>query len=217
MRIVAISDTHGAHEELELPAGDVLVHAGDFCRWGVDFDEVRAFLAWFAAQPHPHKVLIAGNHDLVVEREPAAFRALVPTGVTYLEDSAAEIGGFHFWGSPWTPEFYDWAYMLPRGEPLRARWDLIPAETDVLITHGPPYGHGDVALPHVREHPSAVGCAELLSAVRRVRPRLHVFGHIHEGHGVSLSDELPETVFANAASSTVDLRGLHPPLVLEVG
>lgn len=215
MKIVAISDTHGCHEDLDLPDGDVLVHSGDFCRWGIDLDEPRAFLAWFAARPHRHKVLIAGNHDMIIEKDVDAFRALVPEGVTFLHDSGAVVGGLRCWGSPWTPLFFRWAFMRPRGEPLRERWDLIPAGLDLLITHGPPYGHGDLARPYGTPHLRAVGCAELLDAVRRAPPRLHVFGHIHEGHGVTASDELP-TIFVNAASCGESNEVEHAPVVIDL-
>lgn len=216
MRIVAISDTHGRHEELDLPEGDLIIHAGDFSRRGVDADELGAFLRWFAALPHPHKVLVAGNHDLLVERDPARARALLPPGVTYLQDGAAEVAGLRVWGAPWTPVFCRWAFMLPRGEALRAKWDRIPSGVDVLVTHGPPYGHGDLARPFDGQQPRAVGCVELLQAVRRVRPRLHVYGHIHEGHGVTRSDDIEGTLFANAASCAHDQDALRAPLVLDL-
>lgn len=216
MRIVAISDTHGRHGELDLPAGDLLIHSGDFCRRGTSLDEVREFLEWFAARPHAHKVVVPGNHDVIVERDPAGARALVPPGVSFLQDAGAEVAGLRVWGSPWTPVFLRWAFMLPRGAALRARWDLIPAGTDVLVTHGPPYGHGDLARGFTGPHPRAVGCAELLAAVRRVRPRLHVFGHIHEGHGLTRSDELDGTLFANAASCAHDQEAMNAPLVIDL-
>ena len=215
MRIVAMSDTHGFHDQLEVPAGDVLVHAGDWSRRGTR-DESRAFLEWLAGQPHAHKLIVAGNHDIFFEREPAEARAMVPANVTWLHDTGAELDGVRFWGSPWTPEFFEWAFMLPRGEPLRARWELIPAGTDVLITHGPPYGHGDLAVPFGLPGQRAVGCLELTLAVRQVRPRLHVFGHIHEGYGSSRSDEAPTTLFVNAAICTVDYQPTQPPLVLDL-
>ena len=215
MRIIAISDTHGCHEELDLPDGDLLVHSGDFCRWGTDLDEVRAFVEWFASRPHPHKVFVAGNHDLIVEKDLAAARALVPDGVTFLHDSEAVVGGLRVYGSPWTLVFFNWAFMRPRGAPLRERWDLIPSGLDLLITHGPPYGHGDLARPFGEEHRRAVGDVELLAAVRRVRPRLHVFGHIHEGYGVTRSDDVEETLFVNAASCRED-DGLDPPIVVDL-
>lgn len=215
MRVVAISDTHGEHEAVDLPDGDLLVHAGDFCRWGT-LDEVEEFLAWFRARPHRHKVLVAGNHDIAVEKMRDAARALIPANVVYLEDAEATVGGLRVWGSPWTPIFYHWAFMLPRGAALRERWDRIPAGIDILVTHGPPYGHGDLAAAYGARHPRAVGCVELLAAVRRVRPRLHVFGHIHEGHGVSLSDEVSPTIFANAATCTVTHEATNPPLVVDL-
>lgn len=213
-RIVAISDSHGHHEALELPAGDVLVHAGDFSLHGVELEEARGFLEWFASRPHPHKVLVLGNHELSAEREPARFRALVPPSVHLLHDSGATVAGLRFWGAPWTPIFFDWAFMLPRGPMLREKWDLIPTGIDVLVTHGPPYGHGDGAPPRMSRHWKAVGCLELLQAVRRVRPRLHVFGHIHAGYGLSESDEAPGTVFANAAVCTESYAPTNPPLVV---
>jgi len=217
VRVVCISDTHGLHEQVTLPPGDLLVHAGDVSRRGTR-EQVRTFLEWFASRPHPHKLLVAGNHDFLFQKDPAAARALVPPGVTYLEDEAATVAGLRVWGSPWTPEFFDWAFMLERGAPLAARWAAIPDGLDLLITHGPPYGHGDQAVPlgGVSGDARAVGCIELLQAVRRARPRVHVFGHIHEGHGVTVSDEARGTRFVNAAICTVDYRPVNPPLVVDL-
>lgn len=213
MRIVAISDTHGMHERLVLPPGDVLVHAGDWSESG-EREESEAFLSWLGAQPYDHKVIVAGNHDFFFEREPEAARALLPPGVTWLQDGGCQVRGFRFWGASWTPRFFRWAFMLDRGSALRERWDLIPAGIDVLVTHGPPYGHGDQAVPLAFPAQRAVGCLELTLAVRRVRPRLHVFGHIHEGHGLTVSDEIPETRFANAAIGYSEPR--REPLVLDL-
>jgi 3',5'-cyclic AMP phosphodiesterase CpdA len=215
MRLVVISDTHGFHGQLVLPDGDVLVHTGDFCRHGTR-DEYVDFLRWFAGQPHPHKLLIAGNHDMAVERDLDEFRAALPAGVTYLHDSGTVVDGVRFWGSPWTPIFYDWSFMLPRGEMLREKWAAIPDDTEVLLTHGPAYGHGDLAPPHLSRHRKVVGCLELLLAIKRVRPRLHLFGHIHGGHGVSLSDEVPFTRFVNAAICTEGYEPTNAPVVVDL-
>lgn len=189
MRLVCLSDTHNRHDAVALPEGDVLVHAGDATMRG-SRPEVEAFAEWLLARPHPHKVLVAGNHDWMFEREPAAARALFP-GVHYLQDSGVEIGGVHFWGSPWQPWMMSWAFNLRRGAPLRAKWDLIPEGTDVLVTHSPPHGIGDrVGKLSGRLFARAVGqgehvgCEDLRAAVSRLRPRVHVFGHIHEGYGV---------------------------------
>lgn len=206
MRLVCLSDTHGMHELAKPPAGDVLVHAGDFTRRG-SLEEVEAFTTWFRAQPHPHKVLVAGNHDFAFERTPEAAAALVE-GITYLEDAAAVIDGITFWGSPWQPWFYDWAFNLQRGAELRRVWDRIPDETDVLITHGPPHG----ILDETRRQ-EAVGCEELLAAVQRVRPALHCFGHIHEGFGADARDG---TLFVNAAFADFEYDPGNFPVVVDV-
>ncbi|MEZ6185096.1 MAG: metallophosphatase domain-containing protein [Planctomycetota bacterium] len=215
MRVVAISDTHGLHEELELPAGDVLIHAGDYSRQGV-LAEFEAFCAWFAAQPFRHRILVAGNHDVILEAQPDLCRARLPAGITYLLDQAVTLDGVRFYGAPWTPEFCRWSFMRDRGAPLREVWDRIPAGVQVLITHGPPYGHGDHVPGFLGRPGRAVGCLELLQAVRRVEPEWHVFGHIHEGYGITRSDELPRTQFVNAALCGEDYASTRPPLVFDV-
>ncbi len=103
MRIVLISDTHGLHHRMPaIPDGDLLIHAGDCTNRGVA-DETADFLAWFGDLRHPHKVLIAGNHDFLFEHEPARAEAMIPPGVTYLRDSGVTVGGLAIWGSPWQP------------------------------------------------------------------------------------------------------------------
>ncbi len=208
LRIVAISDTHLRHGALALPDGDVLVHGGDMTGRGL-LPEIHQVADWLADLPHRHKVVVAGNHDWAFQREPdAARRLMAEAGVHYLEDSGVTLDGVHFWGSPWQPEFMAWAFNLPRGAPLAERWALIPADTDVLITHGPPRGHGDRCWDGRHE-----GCDDLLEAVRRVQPQLHVFGHIHEGYGTTT---LGPTTLANAASLDVRYRPVNPPLVFDV-
>jgi len=190
VRIVAIGDTHTFQADLGvLPEGDVLLHAGDLLRSG-KFAELPTVAAWLRSQPHRHKIVIAGNHDWCFQRErEQAVAELGPT-ITYLEDSEAVIDGVRFWGSPWQPYFFNWAFNLPRGEQLAQKWQLIPEGIDVLITHGPPAGIGDHTFRETRE-----GCADLLDAVRRLRPAVHVFGHIHEDGGAWLHDG---TWFVNA-------------------
>lgn len=175
-RIVAIADTHNRHAQLTLPMGDVLIHAGDLTGRG-SLPELEAVADWLRAQPHPHKVVIAGNHDFALQRNPAAARALFH-GLTFLEDSEATLAGLRIWGSPWQPWFHDWAFNLHRGAPIDAKWQLIPEGIDVLITHGPPMGFGDQV--HGGER---VGCEDLLRHLGRVKPRLQLFGHIHEDRG----------------------------------
>jgi len=121
--------------------------------------------------------------------EPARARALLGPDVVYLEDAGATLMGFRFWGSPWQPEFNDWAFNLPRGAALREKWGAIPEGIDVLVTHGPPAGIGDRVATAGRQ-----GCVDLRERVRQVRPRVHLFGHIHQDGGLWLVEG---TTFAN--------------------
>mgnify|MGYP000880105010 CR=1 FL=1 len=205
MRVVCVSDMHGRHRDLAVPEGDLLLCAGDISLRGEE-SVVRDFDRWMGEQPHRHKIVIAGNHDLCFERGPAARRWLMHT--RYLQDELAVVEGLRVWGSPWQPWFLDWAFNLARGEALREKWDMIPDGTDILLTHGPPFGVLDRTV-----RGESVGCEELLAAVRRVRPRLHVFGHIHEGYGVS---EAEGTLFVNASSCDVRYRAVQAPVVVDL-
>lgn len=202
MRLVLISDTHGNRPNI--PDGDVLIHAGDISMMGT-VGQVKDGLVWISSLPHKVKILIAGNHDFLLRDEPQTFRDMLPRGITYLRDERSVIGELSLWGSPWTPEFFDWAFMLPRGERIKEKWDMIPGGLDVLITHGPPFGILDQTYGGMR-----AGCEELAKAVERVKPRLHVFGHIHEAHGIV---ERGGTIFVNAALGYHDE---HDPIVIDL-
>ena len=204
-RIVCISDTHDLHDALEVPDGDVLLHAGDFTGNGAP-ERIEAFDDFLGRLPHAHKVVIAGNHDFLFEREPERARALLRHAV-YLEDSETSVAGLRIWGSPWQPRFFDWAFNLDRGSALADKWARIPQGIDILMTHGPPFEQGDRTARGER-----VGCDDLRLALRRIRPRLHVFGHIHEGHGVTHADGI---IFVNASSCDRRNRPLQPAIVLE--
>jgi len=209
MRLVFISDTH-THRNISLPQGDVLVHAGDATSSGT-LAEVSQFLEWFSAQPHSRKIFIAGNHDWLFEREPnsASMLLIEHPDLVYLQDSGVEIEGIRFWGSPWQPAFYDWAFNLPRkGVRLREAWNKIPMDTDVLITHGPPYG----VLDQVGggEH---LGCEELKIRRAAVKPRVHVFGHIHDSYGVAYEGS---RIMVNASICDESYRPIHRPIVVDI-
>lgn len=206
MRIVAVADTHTFEAQLgAVPDGDVFVHAGDLIRRGT-LDELTGVAAWIRGLPHRHKLVIAGNHDWCFARERAAACALLGRGVIYVEDEVVKVAGARFYGSPWQPAYMDWAYNLPRGAALAAKWARIPTGLDVLVTHGPPHGIGDDLGEGL---PGRQGCADLLDAVARARPRLHLFGHIHQAGGFWRGDA---TVFANVTT----WECTRPPTVLDL-
>lgn len=206
MRVVAISDTHGKHWDLELPEGDVLIHAGDFTSRG-EKDEVADFNKYLGTLPFAHIIVIAGNHDFFFERSPGLARDMM-THCVYLQDEAVTIDHVNFYGSPWQPTFFNWAFNLPRGAPLREKWELIPKDTHVLITHGPPHGIRDVVAKG--RH---VGCKELLAVVKEVQPLCHIFGHIHEDAGVF---QTQETCFINASSLDLAYDLVNAPIVFDI-
>jgi len=210
MKIVCISDTHTYHHKINVPDGDVVLHAGDFMSSGKRQNEIREFCRWFSSLPHKHKVFIAGNHDRFFEDYPGEARGIVANyPITYLQDESCEVEGLKIYGSPYSPEFLDWAFNLPLGEQLRKKWEEIPDDTDILITHGPPRGIMDFTL-HGKIH---TGCPDLLERVRAIRPKLHLFGHIHEGYGILERDG---TTFVNASCCTLRYRPTNEPFVFNI-
>lgn len=213
-RIVCLSDTHNHHEKIRLPDGDVLIHAGDATNRGT-IDEIAAFNEWFAAQPHKVKILIAGNHDWLFETNNSYARRLLDDSIIYLQDSSIEIENLKFYGSPWQPRFFDWAFNLTRGRELAEKWALIPADVDVLITHGPPNGILD-QVPR-QFWVENTGCEELIKRVEQIaafgRLKLHVFGHIHCGYG---EDERFGVKFVNAANCDEEYNPTNAPVVIDL-
>jgi Icc-related predicted phosphoesterase len=180
MTILHLSDTHAIHQQLgTLPVADVLVHSGDFSFAGSE-QEILDFLVWFIGQPHKYKVFIAGNHDDCLHE--ASIEGL-PDNCYYLCNSGVTIEGVRFYGVP----------MFVQDD-LSGEYEgmiqHIPHDTDVLITHQPPYGFLDLS---GNVH---YGSKELLVHVSEVKPRYHLFGHIHAAYGVL---EFGGTTFANAA------------------
>ncbi len=210
MKLIVISDTHGMYRQIgHIPDGDVLIHAGDSLGRGT-LEELAEFDAWLGTLPHRHKILIAGNHDWCFQNEPEQARRLV-SHATYLQDSGIELDGVRFWGSPWTPEFFNWAFNLPRGEALAERWAQIPDNTDVLITHGPPMN----ILDQVGERFGGghVGCEALAERLAGLRLKAHLFGHIHESYG---QQEHGHCRFVNAATCNGQFKPDNPPVALEI-
>ncbi|KKN13493.1 hypothetical protein LCGC14_1005870 [marine sediment metagenome] len=226
-----ISDTHTFEKELDLPDADLLIHAGDFTLMGNPL-EVYHFNEWLGTQKQFNdKIVIAGNHDKCVGEDPMfGYKQL--TNATYLQNSGVQIDDMYFWGSPMTPSFNGMrqglTFFTNGDKEAKKAWAGMPKKTDFLITHGPPHGIldevcrsissgynipegstykvGDMLIEHC-------GDKMLLDKVRKVKPKYHVFGHIHSGHGIKETDT---TMFINA-SVVDDAYGMcYEPTVIYI-
>jgi len=206
MRAVIISDTHGFHRSVKMPEGDMLIHAGDITMSG-EIETLKDFNDWLGSMPYEFKIVIAGNHDFCFEHDRENSENIL-TNCIYLHDSGIDIGGIKFYGSPWQPWFFDWAFNLQRGPEIRKMWDKIPYDTDVLVTHGPPAGYGDLT-----KRDEKVGCADLLDVINNIKPKFHIFGHIHEGHGAVIGQS---TAFINASTCTARYKPTNNPIVIDL-
>ena len=196
MILTIISDTHTKHKHItgDLKGGDLLLHAGDFMNSGYNPMEAMEFFNWFdVIDNYDHKVFIAGNHDRWMQDKPEEALGIL-TGyktIDYLQDDWITVGDsdphdpnvqtVKIWGSPWQPEFYNWAFNLPRnGEELKAVWDMIPEDVDIVITHGPAWGFLDDVEGNRNVH---LGCELLAERIKQIKPKIHICGHIHTGYG----------------------------------
>jgi len=208
LRFVAISDTHSKHRLVKLPKGNVLLHAGDVSYKGRK-EDVIDFLDWFSKQKFQYKIFIAGNHDFFFERaDEKEIKETIPSNIIYLNDSGIEIDGIKIWGSPVTPWFFNWAFNRKRGEEIRRHWEVIPPDTTILMTHGPAYGFLDMTGDE--KH---TGCQDLLRTLLVIKPKFHVFGHIHESYG-SMKRSGIHLINASVVNEAYDL--IHKPFVFDV-
>lgn len=207
MKILHISDTHGMHDQIpkeRFDGIDMVIHSGDCSNSPFLTSsniEVLDFLDWYERVPVKYKVFVAGNHDTAIERKGVTSDTIKAYGIIYLENDSIEIEGIKIWGSPITPTFGEWAFMKARDK-THFVWDTIPNDTDIVITHGPPKGVRD--LTRNRDNSLEMcGDKALVTAITRVKPKLVLFGHIHnfkdiENQGVSTYHRLPNTKFSNA-------------------
>lgn len=199
IKIVCISDTHMQLSKVKIPKGDILIHAGDLTYRG-DFEELSQELDELALHrsKFKHIVIVPGNHDWMAERDPDLMEQMCQArGIILLNHESMQIEGLKFFGSGYTPEFCKWALNVPRGEPLRQKWAMIPDDTDVLITHGPPKDILDLV---PRPKGFRAGCQDLYNRIQQLSNlKLHVFGHLHMNHAVV---KLGNIFFVNAAICT---------------
>jgi len=223
MKIIFISDTHTKHEGLKIEPCDILIHSGDFSNRGSIIDFTK-FINWFDKQPAKHKIFIAGNHDFCFENDNKNFcldKLKNYKNIHYLQDSSIIIDGINIYGSPWTPYFYNWAfngrtkdYQATNKNPwLREICDKIPNNTDILITHGPPRGILDLLDSFGSNPGENVGCEYLLNKVNEVKPKYHVFGHIHEGYGIREQDGI---TFINASVLNSRYELVNKPIIYNI-
>lgn len=213
LRIICLSDTHNCNEQIIVPEGDILIHAGDATNRGT-MEEIIFFNQWFANFSHKYKIFVAGNHDWLFETNNLRARSLLDDSIIYLQDSSVEIEGLKIYGSPWQPRFFDWAFNLNRGAEMAEKWKLIPHNTDILITHGPPFGILD-EVPR-RYWIENTGCEELRKKVEEIsqfnKLKLHIFGHIHCGYGTA---ENFGVKFINAANCDEEYNPTQMPIIVD--
>jgi len=212
MKVVLISDTHGEHlNMLPLPAGDLIIHAGDFCKVRKHTKGTQDsidFLDWFSKLPFKHKVCIQGNHDNDIN-------GILPSNVRYLNDSSITIEGYKIWGSN-IRALFNWDVKVKKDGKIheqeeqkhwnRERCSLIPLDTDILITHGPAYKQVDLNTVNV-------GCKDILEAVNNIKPILHVCGHVHQAYGYSVNGC---TTHVNASVCNQFYIPINKPILLEL-
>ncbi len=217
-KLTFISDTHTKHEKLNgfLPGGDMLICGGDITSRGY-LTEIENFLKWFdKIDNYDHKIFIAGNHDFGFQDQPNETNGLLTKykTVDYLQDELLLVGNGDYedmvkvWGTPWQPEFHNWAFNLPRGQALKEKWDMITVGTDILVTHGPAFGK----LDYVAYDGKNVGCEDLLFKVQEIKLKIHVFGHIHEGYGYVFDGH---THYINAAVLNGRYEFRNKPLTID--
>lgn len=200
-----VSDTHRQHRSVAIPACDLLIHCGDFCSFQrEDLQTLEDADFWFAESSAQHVVCLGGNHDFLLHHREFRF-----AHATLLEDTLLEVAGLTIYGSPWCPDLSGFAYYAT-AEQLIERWKQIPAGIDVLITHTPPFGILDLPTAGTVH----LGCPHLRQELDRIRPRLHVFGHVHASHGMERN---ATTQFINAAVvGGPNFEVLHGPTMVEL-
>lgn len=231
IKAVIISDTHNFHHDLDLPDGDILFHCGDFTLMGNPL-EVLDFNDWLATQKQfAYKIIIAGNHDKCVGEDPTfGYKQL--TNAIYLQNSGIEIEEYNIWGSPMTPSFRGMrkglTFNTNDAKEAKKVWQGIPKKTDILMTHGPPNGIRDevyrsISTGYDIQEGSTYkigdlmveNCGDimLLDKVNKIKPKYHMFGHIHSGHGVY---ETKDTMFINASVLDNSYNHVYEPTVIYI-
>lgn len=207
--ICIISDTHNKHMCLgQLPVADMIICCGDFTSIG-HAHEIQNFMRWYSRLPFKYKLIIAGNHDWLFETHRLLALEKIPENVIYLEDSGVEIEGIKFWGIPVQPPFNNWAFNRPEKK-LAQHWANIPNDIDVLITHCPPYSILDWSI-YDNIHTGSLSLYK--EVVERIKPKLHLMGHIHHCYGVKIIENI---TFINASNLNENYECVNKPFLVEL-
>lgn len=213
MKICTISDTHTFHQRVykDLIPANMIIHSGDIMSDGYHISEMYNFLEWYSSLPYEHHLFIAGNHDRIAELYPEKFKELLShyPNIIYLENNSVVIEDIKFYGSPYQPWFHSWAFNKYRGEEIAEEWAKIDVDTNVLITHGPPYGFGD----EVNFNGKHLGCEELIKKIEEIKPKYSIFGHIHTGEKISTNGV---TTFINASNLNENYEYEFKPTLIEI-
>jgi len=211
MKLVCISDTHGRHRKIDnLPEGDVLIHAGDFTSHGTE-NNVRDFVDWIDNLDYRIKIVIAGNHDKFCYEFPKETEQIFDLdNLYYLRDGGMYDDDKYVWfyGSPYTKYFLNWYFNIPPSEEFK-KWQKLPRNLDgeILITHGPPYGVRD------KVEDRSLGDIDLRNRVEVLRPKYHIFGHIHNGYGI---EEIGGITYVNCSLLDEGYNLVNKPIVIEI-
>ena len=202
-RVTVISDTHCRHAEIDLPAGDLLIHCGDmFELFGETTPQLASIDKWFGRQKFKRILYTGGNHDRELEVE-LARRPQPLKNAYFLQDEAVEFQGLTIYGAPWIPNLPRHAFAKKRPGLIEA-WAKIPPNVDILVTHTPPFGILDAS-----SRGQSLGCTALSDELPRISPRIHCFGHVHAAAGQTT---IGETAFINASSIESGTARLRPPI-----
>lgn len=219
MKIVAISDVHGKWNKITIPECDLLISAGDYSFTG-ESHMVRDFHKWLDKQPAKHIISVQGNHEKSVEKNFQLYKEMALEAcprVHFIDEGLVEIEGLRIWCSAITPYFHNWAWNRYPGEDIQKHWDKIPNDIDGLVTHGPPYlildgvpffnmVKGEMDIRHC-------GCPQLLDVVMEIKPKFHLFGHIHSGAG-SVSNN--STMYINASICDEEYKPTNKPIIFSI-
>lgn len=207
-RVIVLSDTHNQLDQIEVPNGDILLHPGDMTDFGTR-KELELFNEQLMQLPHPNKVVIPGNHDILLHDEPDA-RELFDSSIHYLVDSSVVVHGLKIYGHPWVPGMGQGnfnAFTLPPGsQELSDRCKAIPEDTDILVSHTPPVDILDGG---------GKGCSSLRWRLAYINPKVVAFGHVHSGYGEYTDPDTGARYF-NAAICGARNKPVNQPWVIDI-